>query len=103
VIWLISGQGEPWTTPIESDLILRNLWDAFPPDVTPEEIGLPTTTPAPPLGVTNSVSADGISTRRIHSRHRRNRTIWGPRSENVPDILREEDIADQVRGELAVL
>jgi len=102
-MWLISGQGEPWTTPIESDLILRNLWDAFPPDVTPEEIGLPTTTPAPPLGVTNSVSADGISTRRIHSRHRRNRTIWGPRSENVPDILREEDIADQVRGGLAIL
>jgi hypothetical protein len=76
---------------------------AFPPDVTPEEIGLPTAIPALPLGVMNSVSADGISTRCTHSRHRRNRTNRGPRSENVADILREEDIADQVRGELAVL
>jgi hypothetical protein len=107
---LISGHGEPWTTPTESDLILKNLWDAFPPDVTPEEIGLPTssniTTPAPPLGVTNPVSSNGISTRgNIHSRHRRNRANRGPRSENVTDILEEEDIADQleVRGELPVL
>jgi hypothetical protein len=111
---LVSEKGEPWTTPTESDLILKNLWDAFPPDVTPEEIGLPTstssTTPAPPLGVTtNPVSADGILSTRgnIHSRHRRNRAtgIRGPRSENVTDFLREEDIADQleVRCELAVL
>ena len=79
------------------------MWEAFPPDVTPEEIGLPTTTPAPPLGVANPVSPDQISTGCIHSRHRRKRTNRGPRSENVADILREEDIADQVRDELAVL
>ena len=64
---------------------------------------LRTTTPAPPLGVANPVSSDQISTRCIHSRHRRNCTNQGPRSENVADILREEDIADQVRDKLTVL
>jgi hypothetical protein len=74
---------------------MRNLWDAFPPDVTPEEIGLPTATPAPPLGVTNLLSVDEISIRNIRSRHCQNRTNWGPRSEHVAGPLEGEDIADQ--------
>jgi hypothetical protein len=78
MIWLISGKGQPWTNPAESDLILRDLWNAFPPDITPEEIGLPIAISAPPLDNTNI-------------RPRKNR---GPRSELVSSLL-EEDIADQ--------
>ena len=72
-IWLISGKGQPWTNPTESDLILRNIWDAFPPDVTLEEIGSSTATPVPPLGDTNSdpFPTDGIG---VRSRRRQNRT-----------------------------
>ncbi|KIL60808.1 hypothetical protein M378DRAFT_908676 [Amanita muscaria Koide BX008] len=96
IIWLISGKGQPWTNPTESDLILGNLWDAFPPDVTPEEIGLPTAKPALPLDVTNPFPAEGTSIRSMRSRHRQNRTNWGPRSEQVTGSIEEEDIADQV-------
>jgi hypothetical protein len=96
MIWLISGKGQPWTNSTESDLILRNLWDAFPRDVTPEDIGLPTTLPAPPLGVTNPFPADRTGVRSTRSRHRRNRTNWRPSLEHVTGPFEEEDIADQV-------
>jgi hypothetical protein len=95
MIWLISGHGQPWTNPAESDLILRDLWNTFPPDITPEEIGLPIANPAPTLSVTNSFPADGTSVRSMYSRHRQNRTNRGPRSEHVTGPLEEEDIADQ--------
>jgi len=94
LIWLISGKGQQWTDPTESDLILRDLWNAFPPDVTPDEIGLPT---AIPLCVANPFPADGTSTsaRRMRSHRHPNSTSCGPRSGYIAGPLFEEDIADQ--------
>ena len=88
IIWLISGKCQPWTNATESDLILRNLWDAFPPDVTPEEIGLPTTAPAPSLDVS---PAGDTSVHTTRTRRRQNRTNLG----RVTGPLEEADIADQ--------
>jgi hypothetical protein len=95
VIWLISGKGQPWTNTSKVDLILRDLWNAFPPDVTPEEIGLPTANPVPPLGVTNPFPADRASVRSMRSRHRQNRTNL----EHVAGPPGEEDIADQTSNQ----
>ena len=84
VVWLISGKGQQWTDPTESDLILRNLWNAFPVDVTPEEAGLPTAVPGAPLFcVANPFPADGTSARMMRSRRRKNRANHEPRSEVV--------------------
>jgi len=90
IIWLISGKSQPWINPAESDLILRNLWDAFPPDVTPEEVGLPTANQEPSLGVTNPFPADRASVRSMRFRRRQDRTNL----EHVNGPL-EEDIAVQ--------
>lgn len=94
MIWLISGHGQPWTNPAESDLMLRDLWNAFPPDITPEETGLPVANQAPALGVTNPLPTDGTSVHSIYSRRHQSRTDWRPRSEHVTGALEEEDIAD---------
>jgi hypothetical protein len=91
VIWLMSGKGQPWTNPAECNLILKNTWDAFPPDVTPEEIGLPTATAATPLGITNP-SPDGTS---VHSNRSRHRQTYRANREPKLEHITEQDVTDQ--------
>ena len=102
VVWLISGKGRQWTEgpSTGSDVMLRDLWNAFPPDVTSEEAGLPTAIPAPLFCVANQFPVDGTlaSARTMRSRRRKNRVNCGPRLEHVTGSVLEEDIADQKIG-----
>lgn len=77
VIWLVSGKGQAWTNVAECELILKNPWNVFPPDIIPEEPGLPIATAEPPVGVTNSLP-NGVRARHC----------------TIP--IKEEDIVDQM-------
>jgi len=81
-IWLVSGKGKEWTNAAECDLILKNSWNVFPPDIAPEERGLPiaNATMEPPAGAINPLP-DGV-----RARNQRQRTV----------SIKEEDIVDQM-------
>jgi hypothetical protein len=58
VIWLISGQGNPgWTEP-ELELILKDVWDTFSPDLPQEAVELPMTSQSGDSNVAQRRSSD---------------------------------------------
>ncbi|KDR67724.1 hypothetical protein GALMADRAFT_1074994 [Galerina marginata CBS 339.88] len=98
IIWLVSGKGQAWTTAAQCDLILKNSWNAFPPDVPTENPGLPLADPNPSTGATNP-PAEGIRVRIKRSRRRRTCSMnRGERPDNRSVHVEEEDIVDYGLG-----